>query len=259
MSYLGDIVAYIRTTSSISFKDNVYLGNDINAIDTAYSESDNHKLSAFFVPADVQNTYGEYADLIQTHYFNAYIFVPVGDDIGATDGWELAIGAAQDLNLWVQATTVGVNKVKCLSEREFRVGRGYYIYVVSYSVDTRMTSGFAGGQAITYYKYTGEIDGTATYSSKILTHCKVDENFALSRTVNGIYRSFGCQVLLGPLLSSQRIDPTYKDWFIVYATYDNLSKAEAIARGYRVYEVNEWKKYYGEIDDAYLGMKIIGV
>ena len=47
-SYLGDIVQYIRGINYIPFRDRIYLGNDINAIDIAYSETENHKLSVFF-------------------------------------------------------------------------------------------------------------------------------------------------------------------------------------------------------------------
>lgn len=258
MSYLSDIVQYIRNTSDIRFKDRVYMGNDINAIDTAYSDSENHKLSAFFVPADAQSTYSEFAYLIETYYFNAFIFVPIGDDVGATDGWETAISAARELSNWVQNTTFGVNKVRCLSEREFRVGRGYYIYMVSFSIDTLASSGYTGSRGVAYFSYDGETNGNARYTRRLLTDCKVDENFALSRTVNGIYRSFGCEVLLRQSLELPRITPTYKDWFVLGPTFEVQTKAEAIAKKCRVYEVNEWKEYYGEIHNVYLGMRIIG-
>lgn len=259
-SYLGDIVQYIRGINYIPFRDRIYLGNDINAIDIAYSETENHKLSVFFVPSDTTTSTGEAGRLLETNYFKAYVFVPVEDDVAATDGWETAIDAGGKMNQYLSNTTVGVNNLKYLGGREFRVGRGYYIYVFSYSIDTVPGGGFSGGQTITYFVYNGETDGTATYTKRTINNCDVDENYALLRVVNGVYRSYGCNVLVGPqVMHGLNLSPTHKDWFVVGGGISEVSsKSEALARGLRVYEVNQWKAFFGETNNAWLGMRIVG-
>ena len=253
-SYLGDIVQYIRGVSAISFRNNIYMGNDINAIDTAYSDTQNHKLSVFFVPAETTVGSGEEGKLIQTKYFNAYIFVPVEEDVAATDGWEQAINAGNTMNSYLVNTTVGVNKLKYISGREFRVGRGYYIYVMAYSIDT-LVSGSIGSQTVSYFKYTGETDGSATYTKSVLSNCSTDENYAISRMVLGTYRQYGCEVIVS---GSTTINPTHKDWFVIGTYTGSYNKAAAIAAGKRVYEVNQWKIFYGDANGTRIGTRIVG-
>ena len=258
-SYLGNIVQYIRGVNALSFKNSIYMGNDINAIDTAYSETENHKLSVFFVPGDT-TTSSDAGTLLETNYFKAYIFVPVEEDVAATDGWEEAINAGNTMTRYLTGTTAGVNKLRYLGGREFRVGRGYYIYVLSYSIDTVPGGGFSGGRQITYFVYAGETDGTATYTRKWIDNCAVDENYSLSRVVAGTYRSFGCEVLVGPQVGfGLNLTPTYKDWFVIGSAPNNInSKADAVAAGLKVYEVNQWKEFFGEINNVWLGMRIVG-
>lgn len=253
MTYLEQIVKYARGLSGVSFRNNIFMGNDINAIDVAYSDTENHKLSAFFVPAETISKSGEMGQLVDTKFFNIYIFVPVEEDVAATVAWETAINASQVLIANMKSHYFNKFAIKFLSSREFRVGRGYYIYVMNCSIDTLSGSEFR--RTITYVKYKGETNGAATYAVTKLSSCTVDENFALNRMVNGIYRNFGCEVIIGQGVT---INPTQKDWFVVDNYQGNYTKADAIASGSRVYEVNQWKKYWSD-DESVIGIRLIGV
>lgn len=260
MSYLGDIVKSVRQ-SGLSFRNDVYMGDDINAIDVAYSETQNHKLSVFFVPSDTKVGDGEFGRLVETRYFNAYLFVPVENDIAATDGWELATDSAASLTSTVVSLTPAgaIERIKPESSREFRVGRGYYIYMVAYAVQY-VNAYPVDGKTVHYYKYTGETSGTATYTHTAINYCVTDENFALSRNVKGIYRNYGCEALLPANTGiSSAINCSQKDWFIVGGTpgLSITSKSAALAAGFRVYEVNQWKSF-ADVGGTFVGMRIVG-
>lgn len=262
-SYLGNIVTFLRSVTSISFHDRIYMGNDINAIDTAYSETENHKASMFFVPGETLPSSGEMAYFLETNYFKAYLFLPVEDDVSATDAWEVAKNASSQVTVYISNWT-DASKVKFLGGREFRVGRGYYIYVTSYCVDSTFNSYNPGVTPITYYKFEGETDGTATYTKYVFSNCVIDETGALSRNVVGIYNSSSCEVVISSFSNGSitGFTPTNKDFFVVGQIYDNsiTSKADAVAAGHKVYEVNLWKDYYIErtFGRTPIGRRIVG-
>lgn len=260
-SYLGDIVQYVRNLSYLDFHDSVYMGNDINAIDTAYSDVENHKFTIFFVPEDTATTTSGTGLPLETKYFKAYMFIPVEDDVSATDGWELAQNIGGRLTAQLRTYNGLTNKIKYLGGRDFRVGRGYYIYVLSYSVDILIDNVSPGGDMITYFNHTGEIDGSATYTKRMYANTATNEKFALSRMVNGIYRAFGCEVIVGTN-GNQLLDPTDKDWFVMGWLQDNTitTKQQAMDAGWRVYEVNQWEVYYGETSSTTkIGIRLVGV
>lgn len=253
MSYLSNIVQYARNVGSITFHNNIYMGNDINAIDTAYSDTENHKLSAFFVPAETAITNDESGVFVDTNYFNIYIFVPIEDDVSATDGWEEAKTAAEMIRSGLRTKYFSGSNIKYISEREFRVGRGYYIYLLSCSIDMPKSNPTCF-QTITYFKYTGETNGSATYDTTVISNCSIDENYAISRMVNGTYRAYGCSVVIG---LSLEINPTHKDWFVIGNYIGEHNKPAAIANSNRVYEVNEWK-IYSKDNGERMGIRIVG-
>lgn len=257
-SYLGDIVQYIRNNGDASFKDRVFMGNDINAIDVAYSETENHRLSVFFVPGDTAPGNGDAGKFYETMFFKAYIFVPVEDDVAATDGWEVAINCGKMLTENLNNVHTALNRVEFLGGREFRVGRGYYIYVQSYSVDIR-TYASPGKDIITYYRFMGEVDGVASYSKSIFFDCLANREYSLSRNTIGVYNSFGCELFIP--WGNEMYEPTHKDFFIVQLVNGDFvtSKAVAVAAGYRVYEVNGWQDYYSNNSNReFIGRRIVG-
>ena len=256
MTYLEQIVRYVRS-SSLSFHNEVYMGNDINAIDTAYSETQNHKVSVFFVPSDTVTGSGDFGRLIEKRHFNAYIFVPVEEDVASTEGWETATDVVDSLTGYIMGMTPSgaVSRIRPENSREFRAGRGYYIYLVVYSLEF-VNSNITDTKTVNYFRYTGETNGVATYTKQTLNYCTTDENFSLFRTVNGIYRSYGCEVLAK---ISSNLNCTQKDWFIVGDNPGSsiTSKSAALAAGFRVYEVNQWKLFY-DISNYVVGIRFVG-
>lgn len=241
-SWLSDIANYVKGAESVTryCGDRVFVGNDINLIDTAYSDTGDYKASIFFVPGDV--TVGDSVGAIQYNVrrFYAYVFVPTENDLDCIPAWEFVTGTlGSDIESFV---CVSGHNCKFVSSRVYRQGRGYYIYVYEFSSLSKSNNDLMVEGYMSLFRYTGEIDGEAQYVFHRNILCVFDKSRGTNISVGGIDNNFVYTFYIE--YDNELFFGMNQKSFVITGTFNRqpfASKAEAKDAGFDVYEVVSWK------------------
>ena len=255
MSWLTDIVRDINSIVGDDLGGRIYIGSDINAIDTAYSESGNHNTCLFAVPLDT--TYASDANsMFIKKRFACYIFVPKSDDPDGVDAWEICDDLAGRIADGLMDNGVET-ETEFLSGRVFREGRGYYIYVCEFAT-TIINGSTSGKSRVALYLYNGEVDGTAMYEKRLYTGCKVSKTYGVTRNTQGVDDNYTVSIFMP---ESEKLDIGQKSWVIVdgigNVDKDYASQSLAETDGSRPFEINSWN--YVKLGETIVGIEVNGV
>lgn len=241
-SWLSTLARNVKSAYYIKqyCEDRVFVGNDINLIDTAYSETEDKKVSMFFVPGDVTVEEPVKGVLYNVRRFYVYLFIPCQNDLDGIPAWELATETlGSNIENYVSAHAPSSAYI---GSRVYRQGRGYYIYVYEFTSSTPNSA--AGGAKIRWslFRYTGESNGEAQYYLHRNLYSVIDDSRATNTSVNGKDNNFMVKIYTDYNLTIYE-GMNQKSFVIVGAYNDNppfASKKEAKDAGKIVYEVVSW-------------------
>lgn len=219
----------------------VFVGNDINLIDTAYSETEDKKVSMFFVPGDTSVIEPAPGLQYNVRRFYVYLFIPCENDLDGIPAWELATETlCHSIENYVSVYAPNCSYV---GSRTYRQGRGYYIYV--YEFESLLNSSVGGSlkEYINLFRYTGESNGEAQYYLHRNMYGVVDDSRATNTSVNGKDNNFMIKIYVDYNVTAYN-NMNQKSFVIVGGYNDNppyASKKDAKESGEKVYEVVSWR------------------
>lgn len=256
MNYLAEITKYLRENLNTTWANRVYRSANINVVDDAYSaNSVEYLFTAFLLPLDVTTGTTDEGLSAKIYRFGVYLFVPNGNNQEGTPAEEQCEEAEQQITALLESyiPTDGVEEVQFSSAREYRYGRGYYIYEIQYQYAAFDKAGFEGNTTITLYHAVSENnDLTYGYAARIpLEKCYVDRQHGINRNPDGLAHNDiitirYCGNNLGFFSGdSWRTDELAGHDFVVVGDYYGLAKKqEIITAGYEVFEINTVKRYF---------------
>lgn len=254
MNYLTEITGYLRENLNTDWASRVYRSANINVVDDAYSvNSVEYLFSAFLLPLDITTGVTDDGLSAKIHRFGVYLFVPNADNQEGTPAEEQCADAEKNITALLQSyiPTGGVEEVQFLSAREYRYGRGYYIYEIQYQYATFDDSDFTGNYTVSFYHATTQnIDMTYNYERTVLKECYVDRQHGVSRSQDGLatnniitIRYCGENVSVFDN-SNLRIGTLAGHDFVILGDVIVAGKQEAINGGYEVFEINTIRPYF---------------
>ena len=121
--------------------------------------------------------------------FGVYLFVPNGNNQEGTPAEEQCEEAEQTITALLKGyiPAGAVEEVQFSSAREYRYGRGYYIYEIQYQFAIFDESEFTGNYTLSFYHANIENqDMTYGYEKTLLTECFVDREHGINRSPDGL-------------------------------------------------------------------------
>ena len=258
MSYISDITTYLRGAITGEWATSIYRVNNINVADDAYSDNTQHRLTAYVVPLDTALSATESGAPSVLNRFAVYLFVPRANDQEASDSWDICNDAKDALidALSSYSPTNALDQVSFAGAREYRWGRGYYIYEIMFQFNGLNTSAFSGiTDIVIYWPISQAADMSYVYETQFITDCFVDRSHGVSRDMRGLRTNneFTAR-FLGDAPSLLRGHD-----FVVIGKNDVIykDKQSAIDAGREVFQLNGITRYYDQ-DQNVLGVELIG-
>lgn len=266
MNYLTEITGFLRTNLNTSWANRVYRSANINVVDDAYSANNSEYLfSAFLLPLDVTTGTSDDGLSAKIHRFGVYLFVPNSDNQEGTPAEEACETAEQQITALLQgySPTGGIENIQFSSAREYRYGRGYYIYEIQYQFAAFDDSAYTGTYDIRFYHATTEnADMTYNYTNVLLQDCYIDRNHGVNRGVDGLSTNNTITIrYCGSNLSTFATDLFNStlgghDYVVLSETVVN-GKQAAIDAGYEVFEINTIQRYFDK-DHNIIAVALMG-
>lgn len=253
MNYLSEITGYLRSNLGTEWANRVYRSTNINVVDDAYSANNTEYLfTAFLLPLDVSTGVTDEGLSAKIHRFGVYLFVPNSDNQEGTPAEDACETAERQITqlLSEYIPTGCIENIQFASAREYRYGRGYYIYEIQYQFSVFDKSEYVGNNNIRFYHaHTENLDMTYTYTSVLLESCFVDRMHGVSRSADGLSTNNTITIKY----SGSNIDTFATDLFnTVLGGHDYVvlnsnvinGKQAAIDAGYEVFEINTIQRFF---------------
>lgn len=254
MNYLAEITKYLRENLNTTWANRVYRSANINVVDDAYSaNSVEYLFTAFLLPLDVTTGTTDEGLSAKIYRFGVYLFVPNGDNQEGTPAEEQCEEAEQQITALLKTfiPTDGVEEVQFSSAREYRYGRGYYIYEIQYQYAIFNTDDFTGNYTLSFYHANVENqDMSYGYEKTLLTECYVDRQHGINRSPDGLAHNNVitiryCGEHVGLFSNADlRINNVAGHDFVVLGDVNTTNKQTAINAGYEVFEINTIRPYF---------------
>ena len=254
MNYLAEITGYLRENLNTDWASRVYRSANINVVDDAYSaNSVEYLFTAFLLPLDITTGTTDDGLAAKIHRFGVYLFVPNGNNQEGTPAEEQCEEAEQQITALLKSfiPSGAVEEVQFSSAREYRYGRGYYIYEIQYQFAVFDESEFTGNYTLSFYHANNQnIDMSYSYEKTTLTECYVERQRGVTRTQDGLaYNDIitirYCGENVGYFDNADlRINNIAGHDFIIIGDVNVTNKHEAISAGYEVFEINTIRPYF---------------
>lgn len=266
MNYLSEITGYIRSNIGTEWANRVYRSANINVVDDAYSANNSEYLfTAFLLPLDVSTGTTDDGLSAKIYRFGVYLFVPNSDNQEGTPAEDACETAEKQLTnlLSGYSPTGGIENIQFSSAREYRYGRGYYIYEIQYQFPILDESEYTGDTDLVFYHATGEnSDMTYIYKNILLESCYVDKLHGVSRSADGLSTNNSITIrYAGSNLSEFATDLFNSNYgghdYVVLNSIVISGKQAAIDAGNEVFEINTIQRFFDK-DKNVIAIELTG-
>ena len=266
MNYLTEITGYLRENLGTEWANRVYRSANINVVDDAYSANNSEYLfSAFLLPLDITTGTTDDGLSAKIHRFGVYLFVPNSDNQDGVPAEEACETAEKQITglLSEYSPSGGVENIQFSSAREYRYGRGYYIYEIQYQFAAFDSSAYQGNKTLRFYHAVMEnSDMSYTYTNILMSNCYVDRTHGVTRGVDGL--STNNTITIRYSGSSLYAFATNifnnslggHDYVVLHDDVIN-GKQNAIDAGYEVFEINTIQRYFDK-DGNIIAVELVG-
>lgn len=258
-NYIVEITKHLRDNLGTDWASRVYRSANINVVDDAYSANNvEYLFSAYVLPIDT--TTGTTTDGVSTiiKRFGIYLFVPNSDSQDGSDAFDVCNDAQDKITSLLSKfiPSDGLEEIEFSSGREYRYGRGYYIYELQYQYAVLAESAFSGNVNLVIYHAKGETtDGNYEYDTQYIKGCYASRQLGVNRDNTGLRTGNSLTARFegdATLLLGGHDFCVIGDDSVIYT-----DKQSAIDAGREVYEINTVRRYYDSMG-AVIGCEITG-